>query len=82
MQFVAAFTDGVIAPRYGKARFSRGGFHHLHRFGHDFQADVVAQQDSNFQHFNTPFTFAGLLVRATCSGLIPTDTLIGGRYTC
>ena len=43
MQLVAALADGVLAPLDLQARFCRGGFHHFDRFGHDFEADVVAQ---------------------------------------
>jgi hypothetical protein len=28
--------------------------HHLYRFGHHFQPDVVTQQNSDFQHFDPP----------------------------
>ena len=48
MQLMPALADGVLAPLNIETGFGGGGFHDLHRFRHDFKADVIAQQNSNF----------------------------------
>ena len=44
-----ALADRQLLPFDGEPGARRRGFHHLDGLGHDFEPDVVAQQDSNFQ---------------------------------
>src|SRR5687767_4457588 len=50
MPLVTRATDRKLLPFDFETRARGGRFHHLHRFGHHFQPDVVAQQDSDSQH--------------------------------
>jgi hypothetical protein len=47
------FADRQFVPFDGKAGLGGSGLHHLDGFGDDFEANVVAEQNSDFQ-FITP----------------------------
>ena len=55
MLLMAGLADRQFVPFDGKPGLGGGGLHHLDGFRNDFEADIVAEQYSNFQ-FRIPFT--------------------------
>ena len=46
---MAGLADRQLVPFDGEAGLGGGGLHHLDGFRNDFEADIVAEQNSNFQ---------------------------------
>jgi hypothetical protein len=47
---VAGTPDGQFLPLDIEARFRSRGLHRLHGLRHDFEPDIIAEQNSDFEH--------------------------------